>query len=179
MPKAENAFELDKIQVRIDEESTVSPKASDEDRKPGLQLDVSFTGSNDFLSMLHPSLKSALYQKRTKEPTQGELALADANALSERRFDFITKPISLDREYTGYDIEVEYGFDEKSNLKTDGVTLDNFKIKLLEGGSVLYQFRIIMHLDAKTHGQLAQQKNENIVITLSAPEASQQELEAA
>lgn len=179
MAKAENAFELDQVAVRIDDEATASPKASDEERRPALLLDVSFTGSNDYLSMLHPSLKSALYQKRTKEPAQAELPGTEPNGLTERKFDFITKPIALDKEFTGYSIEVEYGFDSESNLKTDGVTIDNFKIKPLEGGSVLYQFRLGMHLDAETHGQLCQQKNESITISLTAPEAQQQELEAA
>lgn len=178
MPKAENAFELTEKTVKILEAITVAPKERDDDRKPGLQLIVGYTSSNDDLAMLHPTMKSAFYQKRTKQPDQAELPGTEATGLSELKFAFMNKPIKLDKQFVGYGLVVANGIGGVSNIEVDAVDIDNFKVTLLNGGSVYFQYRLALHVNEATHGKLSQMKNEEIVITLTAPEA-EAALEAA
>jgi hypothetical protein len=178
MPKAENAFELDDKTVKILDATTVAPKDRDEDRKPGLMLVVGYTSSNDDLAMIHPSLKSAFYQKRTKQPTQGELPGTEATGLTELKYPFFNKPMKIDKELIGYGLVVAHGIGGESDIEIDDVDVDNFKLQMLDGGSVYFQFRLIVHVSEVIHGKLSQLKNEEITITLTAPEAEQGELAA-
>ena len=176
MPKAENAFELSGKAVKILEAVTVAPKERDEDRKPGLNLIVGYTASNDDLAMIHTSLKSAFYQKRTKEPTQSELPGTEATGLTELKYPFFNKPIKVDKELIGYGLMVEHGVD--SDIEIEGVDVDNFKLQMLDGGTVYFQFRLKVHVSEAVHGKLSQLKNEEITISLTAPEAEQGKLAA-
>jgi hypothetical protein len=176
MPKAENAFELSDKAVKIFEAVTVAPKERDEDRKPGLNLIVGYTASNDDLAMIHPSLKSAFYQKRTQEPKQSELPGTEATGLTELKYPFFNKPIKIDKELVGYGLIVAHGVGD--GIEIEGVDVDNFKLQMLDGGTVYFQFRLKVHVSETVHGKLSQLKNEEITITLTAPEAEQGKLAA-
>lgn len=176
MAKAENAFELSDKAVKIFEAVTVAPKERDEDRKPGLNLIVGYTASNDDLAMIHPSLKSAFYQKRTKEPTQSELPGTEATGLTELKYPFFNKPIKIDKELVGYGLVVAHGVGD--GIEIEGVDVDNFKLQMMDGGTVYFQFRLKVHVSEAVHGKLSQLKNEEITITLTAPEAEQGKLAA-
>lgn len=175
MPKAENAFEVEGFEVRILETKTDNPKKTDDDREPWLFLLVEAQCSNDVLVRLHPSLKSSFYQKANSDRQADVIE----NHLPELRFPFFKNYIKVERQLSGYTIDIEHGIDEKSHLNEDGVTLDRFKFLPLEGGTVKLAFRIgIRGLDDATHGALDKQKNEKITISLTAPEAEQGKLAA-
>lgn len=178
MPKAENAFELDAKEVKILDAITVAPKERDEERKPGLLLVIGYTASNDDLAMIHPSLKSAFYQKRTKQPTQAELPGTEATGLTELKYPFFNKPIKIDKELIGYELVVAHGIGGESDIVISDVDVDNFKIQMMDGGSVYFQFRMAVHVSEAIHGRLSQLKNEQITVTMTAPEAEQQKLVA-
>jgi hypothetical protein len=178
MSKAANAFELEEKAVRILDAVTVAPKERDEDRKPGLYLIVGYTAANDDLAMIHPSLKSAFYQKRKTEPAQGEIPGTEATGLTELKYPFFNKPIKVDKAMIGCALSVAYGIGE-SDIEIDGVDVDNFKIHMKDGGSVYFQFRLKVHVSEGVHGKLSQLKNEEITITLTAPEAKQEEIKEA
>lgn len=176
MPKAENAFELTDKKVKILDAVTVAPKERDEDRKPGLLLVVGYTSSNEDLAMIHPSLKSAFYQKRTKQPTQSELPGTEATGLAELKYPFFKSPMKIDKELVGYGLKVAHGVD--SDIEIEGVDADSFKVLMLDGGSVYFQFCMTLHVSEALHGKLSQLKNEEITISLTAPEADQTKLAA-
>lgn len=178
MPKAENAFELTEKAVKIIDAVTVAPKERDEDRKPGLYLIVGYTASNDDLAMIDPAMKQAFYRERSKEPTQAVLPGTESTGLTELKIPCLNKPFKIDKQCIGYSLIVTAGIDEKSNIEVAGVDIDNFKIKLIDGGSVYFQYRIALHVSEAIHGKLSQLKNEGITISLSAPEAGQAKLAA-
>lgn len=178
MAKAENAFELNEVTVKILDAVTVAPKERDQDRKPGLLIVVGYMSGNDDLAMIHPSLKSAFYQKRTKQPDQAELPGTEATGLTELKYPFFNKPIKIDKELIGYGLRVGYGIGGESDLEIDDVDVDNFKLQMKDGGSVYFQFRMKVHVGEATHGRLSQLKNEEITVTLTAPEAEQTKLAA-
>lgn len=169
MPKAENQFELEKVTAKIVAVENNAPKKRDDEAKPECVLHLSFVGSNTLLSLLHPSLKSAFYQREG----DGRQATITADHLPELKYDFFDKPIRINKEYIGYALEIEQGIDDKGAIRADGCRLDRFKITLLKGGSTGFQLRCVMHVDALTQGRLGQMKNQNITLSFTAPEAAE------
>lgn len=178
MGKPENAFELHDKEIKVIDAVTVAPKERDQDRKPGLYLILGYTASNDDLAMIDPALKSALFQKRTKQPEQSELPGTEPGGLSEPKFDFLKGFINIDKKFAGYELVVANGIDEKSHITVPEVDIDNLKIKLINGGSVYFQYRLALHVSEALHGKLSQMKNQVITITLTAPESTQGKLAA-
>lgn len=129
-------------------------------------LKLSFKTSNDILSEFHPSLKSALYGKQGG--SQGQL-VDDPGHLPELRFPQIGR-IKWEKKFAGYTLRVHQGATGVDDIVLTDCRVDKFEFDCLDGGSVVFSFRIQAHPDAAQVGRLCALIQQPIMVTLDPPE---------
>ena len=137
-----------------------------DERKSAFDLKFDASVPSADLIEFHPSLRAFLY----KEATSPDLASQGGDDKeTELRFPLLGD-LKWDWEGTGYHLEVEYGTGGKSNIKLGDVKIDKFKISPQNGGTVLIEFRAIVHPESKDVGKLCEMIQTDIGIHLISPE---------
>jgi hypothetical protein len=147
-----------------------------EDKHPAADLGIEASVSNDILSELHPSLKSAFFKKA--DEAQGEL-IEDPSHLTALKFPNIGQPLKWDQEFQGYETIVHFGIGGPSDVVLRDCKVDSFKIECKEGGTVGIKFRIQAHPSQEQVGKLYELIQSEIDLTLLPPEEQEELKEAA
>lgn len=148
--------------------ANVNPRSErhGEDMVLAADLKLTVKTSNDILSEFHPSLKSALYGKQGG--SQGELVDIPGH-LPELRFPQIGK-IRWEKEFAGYELRVHWGIDGSTDIVLSDCKIDKFSFECLDGGSVVFGFRAIVHPAASEMGRLCDLIQKEITVTLTPPD---------
>jgi hypothetical protein len=167
--------------ARVNEVSVLSQKNRKPDEEPGAKLSLQALVGNDILSAFDGSLKGWLFTKDAtphseKKPKQGTLdgvdIISDLPNLSPVGAHL--KSLKWIAKLIGYRLRVLQGIGGSSDIVIDDCTLDNFKLGLQQGGTVLLKFDLeSSDVSGKTWGLLAKLKSTEIEITLHAPSAVQ------
>ena len=140
---------------------------------PAVDMKFTLTGSNNLLEMFDAGLKGVLY-KPADATWQPDLDGVDpATDMPALRSSSIEMPISLNKDYIGRNLVVDFGLGGSSNIELSGCDVDNFKVNCIEGGSVEISFRVqASGLNDKALGTLGTLVKHSVQITLmSSPEA--------
>ncbi len=158
-------FELKKTQVRL---TNVNPRAElhGDEHHIALDLSISANLSGDVLKMFSGELRYFLYKK----PDDPDLAeQADPEAATQPRFPKMS-PIKWDFEGSGYKVTIDYGLGGDSDIGLHDCKVDKFVFDPQNGGTVATSFRIIAHPDTDLVGLLCDRIQQDIEITITAPE---------
>lgn len=140
-----------------------------EEKKTAVDLKLTVKTSNDILSEFDPSLKSALYAKA--QASQAEL-VNDPGHLPALKFPLMG-PIKWAKEFAGYDLRIHWGTTGEQDIVLQDCQVAKFSFDCMDGGSVLFSFRVSGHPDAKTIGRLSEMIQQNIEVTLQPPESDE------
>lgn len=150
----------------------VSVRAEMHGQEPVPALDIKFrlVGSNNLLSMFDSGLKSVLYKAVSGPDDEPELDGIDPTTdMPELRSASIEMPISLNREYLGRNLVIDFGLGGKSNIELTSCDVDTFKINAKEGGTVEIDFRVqASGVDEKALGKIGGLVKHDVKITLLA-----------
>lgn len=146
------------------------------DPVPAVDIAVRVTGQNTLLDLLSPELRPMLYKaadgSQAQEGLPGVDAVSDTPALRSMVLDM---PVKLSTQIVGRNLEIDYGTGGKSNVKLSTVSVNEFKVEALDGGSINLDFRIqASGLDEKTLGKLATLIRHDVQLTLTASEEPKQ-----
>jgi hypothetical protein len=163
--KGNQMFELSKTKVKL---NNVNPRAElhGEDHRIAVDLSISASLPKDILKMFSGELCDFLY---TLSDDPDLIEQADITEATQPRFPFM-HPIKWDKEFRGFKVIVDYGLGGDSNLELFLTTIDKFVFEPLNGGTVNVKFRIIAHPDSETVGLLCDRIQQDIEITIEAPE---------
>lgn len=144
----------------------VNPRAElhGEDPKPACDLMLSVDLPASALSQFDPDLPSALFKPDADKPQ-----LVDGN-LSAVRFPLL-QTLKYKRECLGYSGQIDYGIDDSSAVKLGTVDVDHFRFECRNGGTVVCDFRVIVHPTADAMGKLCTMIGHEVTVTLTPPEA--------
>lgn len=112
------------------------------DPVPAVDIGFTLTSANDFLDMIDPGLKRALYRaeqdgEETEPELEGVEPISDLRAL---RATSLRMPLKLNREYVGRNLVIDYGTGGKSNIELFG-DINEISVDAKEGGSTDTHFR--------------------------------------
>ena len=167
--------------IKITDVVVLSQKNCDPGDNPGAQLKVLAAVSNNTLTQFDGSLKSMLFHKSAaSSASQGSLdgiePVTDMPNLTG--IGLAIGVIHWDAKLTGYELVIDYGMGEKSNITLDGCELSGFKIDPKEGGTVEIAFTIEAEdVGEGQFGKLATLKSQEVKITLAAPDVAQESME--
>ncbi len=138
-------------------------------------LKFEFVALNDILSEFHPTLKATFFKK---DASQGELAINAPTHLPTLRLPEI-QSVKWNKDFDGYKLIVHWGATGKGDITLIDCKVDQFSFAFKEGGSVTTTFRIVCHPLAAEVGRLCELIQQDVDISLVAPdEEVQQELAA-
>ncbi|MFC4518580.1 hypothetical protein [Cupriavidus pinatubonensis] len=156
-------FELFQQRVKL---SSVNPRAEihGDKKKPACDLKFEYSAPNEVLHDFNPNLLVCLY---TAPEDQADLI--EPGRLSQIRFPKMGA-FKWDLSGKGYTLDIEYGIGGPSNIALGGVDIDGFKLVPQNGGTVIVVFRAIVHPDEVAFGKLCSLVQQDITLTLRAPE---------
>lgn len=169
----------DFTKVKVLNLGALSQKNRPPNSKPGAQLTLAFTLSNHILSELDGRLLHALYERtEAAEPAQASVEgvepiteLPNLTGMGRRLHSF-----RWDLELTGYTLVVDWGRGGASNLVLSDAKVDGFTITPKEGGTVILKLKVeVNDVPEATFGKLATLKSRETEVTLTPPEAAQQQ----
>lgn len=144
------------------------------DHVPAIDIGFRLTGSNKLLDLIDPEIRKRFYKAAPKNATQPELdGVEPLSDTPVRCLNCIEMPLSLNADYTGRNIVVDWGLGEKSNITLSGCDANNLKANLLEGGSVELDWRVqVSNVDADTIGKMGMLvKNKTKITMVASPES--------
>lgn len=163
-------LELTEATVHLSNVNPRGEKHGKKEIKPATDLSVQLTTGADVLKFFNTDLRAAFY-KMAEEGADPDLAdKGNAGQLTALRFPKLEPVLKWDEELTGYQVRVAHGIGGDSDIELEECKLDNFKITLQEGGTVILAFRIIAHPDMEDSGKLDHKIQTDIVIDLVPPE---------
>lgn len=175
-------FEVEKMsKCRLADVVVLSQKNRLPDQNPGAKLSIQLAIGTADLAEFDGMLKTFLFAPsvaKSKQATLDGVPLAEQFELTS-----IGSKVGTLRwatELAGYRLEIELGLGlPSSNLVIEDCALDSFRMKPVEGGTVLLNFNCESpDVSAAQFGQLAGLKSREITIRLTSPEAAQQAFEA-
>ena len=128
---------------------------------------------NDCLACFDPLLKAMLYHFDDARPAD----LADAGSKGQpgfaphRRIGCLAMPLKLTSEAVGGALTIHRGLGGASDLDLLDVRVNAVSIDAKEGGTAEVTFRVQIHPDEGILGRLCGLVQEEVEISLSAPEA--------
>lgn len=168
-------FELTtNTKVKVLDVRTLSHKDRKPDELPGAQLLLSANLSSDVLAMFDGLLPSMLYQKAggAKQGALEGMKGQELTAIGEH-----VKRLPWQYEQTGCQVTVHWA---TTTLPLDDCKAHRVLISPREGGGCVVQWTVdAPGLSDATRGKLTGLKSTEIDITMTGPEAQQQDIEAA
>ncbi len=124
---------------------------------------------NDALYQFDDALVVTLF--RQARPRDGEIAMP-LDEFTEIRFPWMG-PISLQREFKGYQLRFKFGARDESDVLLNDVTVKGITFQPLEGGRVSIQLQCnIRPANEKEQGIIARLLKRECIISLLPPEVS-------
>lgn len=151
--------------------SSVAPNAVNhgEDKMPVTYLKFVATVSNDVLHMLDPKLLDALYTsagKGKQDDLTGHKPELKFQNLGAIKWDYVG---------AGYGLQIHYGATGGADIKLADVQIDRITVTCKPGGSVELVFRAIAHPSETDGGRLNNMVQQDVEITLTAPEEEEEQ----
>lgn len=164
-------FQLDKHQAKI---ASVTPIAEKHGEETVLAASIKFdiTCSRTVLDQLGlKKLREALFRKPSAGQQQELDGMGDGNtALAFPQLG----SLRITEEFTGYTATVSRGLDIADPLALTEATVKKIALEPVEGGSVKVSFSVVCHPDPRTLGELCEQLQDVVDLTLTPPKAAQQ-----
>lgn len=132
-------------------------------------LNLSFKLPNDRLAYFHPTLKHSLYEK--DDAAQGEL-MDDPHHLTKLRFPQMKNSIKWDWSGIGYTLRVAVGISNKDDVIIGDCKVVKPEIDPQDGGTIILDIQVQCRPAPGQLGQLSEMLSNDILVTLTAPEAS-------
>lgn len=150
---------------------------------PAVDLRISFDSPNSVLSMFDGWLLTMLYHKAgpdAPQPVQDDLeGIEQVSDAPNLRMPLLASPLRWGKDYTGYELTIDYGLGGKSNVELTDCAINSVQIAPKEGGTVTITFRVQCSngLTERVLGKLAALVQHDVHILLKAPEARQESIE--
>lgn len=142
-------------------------------RTPAADISCRAVMSAAVLEYLIPGICGFLF----KIPDDPDLVdQADKPTPTALRFGALGLPLSINREFLNYSVEIDYGLGGDSNKKLFDCKIHKFKATPLEGGSVDVSWMISTHPDADMAGWLYDNPDLKTKMIFSAPEEPQADM---
>ena len=141
----------------------VRPEIHGEDRISAMDLKFTAACSNEVLTYFDGFLKSALYKR---DPVQEDMDTSHLPTIKFRELG----PLKWEYLGLGYELVVHFGATGKGDIKQLECQVDKFKFTLQDGGSVIVEFRVIVHPGEKDAGKLYSMTGQQVEITLTPPD---------
>lgn len=145
---------------------------------PAVDLRLSFDASNGILSQFDGWLLTALYHRaKPADPAkdaQGTLdGVEEVSDVPDLRMPLLTPPIKWSKEYSGYELTLDYGMGGKSNVVLVDCEVNSIAFEPKQGGTVTTTMRVQCSkgLTEKMLGKLATLVQHDVAILLTPPEA--------
>jgi len=167
--------------VRIKKVTGVEEFKGDK-RDYGCSVRIEWVAPNTVLDFFDKDARPAFYERENGSAThdaegQGELSLPRADVeLTKRKCVFVETPIRFKKEFDGYTIVFHRGATEKSDISLSEVKLDDFTVDPHDGGSVLLGCNAYMKPPVEQRGYIDHMSKTEIEITLTPPEAKQEDM---
>jgi hypothetical protein len=148
------------------------------EQSPAVDLKISFDAPNSILAMFDGWLLTALYHKSDAPPAPDAQASLDGveevSDVPNLRMPFLTSPLKWGKEYSGYELVIDYGLGGKSNVVLSNCEVNNVQLAPKEGGTVTTTVRVQCSkgLTEKVLGKLATLVQHDVQILLTAPEVA-------
>jgi hypothetical protein len=159
-------FKLTKQTVRMSNFNARS-ELNGETRKPAADISCSALMPNTILNVLHPGLLQMLYEA-PKNPDLAEQA--DPDAVTALRLPLLGLPLKWALELDNRKLTIDYGLGGDSDIVLSECKVHKFTVEPQNGGTVLLGWQISAHPDAAQAGWLYDHQQQDIVISLEAPE---------
>lgn len=146
------------------------------EHSPAVDLRISFDAPNSVLNMFDGWLLTALYHKANApeqpDPQQELDGVEVVSDVPNLRMPFLASPLKWGREYTGYDLTIDYGLGGESNVVLADCEVNNVGFAPKEGGTVTVGLRVQCSkgLTEKVLGKLALLVQHDVHILLEAPQ---------
>lgn len=164
-------FQLEKHQAKIASATPIAEKHGEETvLAAAIKFDV--TCSRTVLDQLGlKKLREALFRKPGAGQQQELEGMGDGHtALAFPQLG----SLRISEEFTGYTAQVGRGLDIAEPLSLTEATVKKLTLDPVEGGSVKVSFSLVCHPDPRTLGELCEQLQDPVDLTLSPPAAAQQ-----
>lgn len=142
-----------------------------EERKAASDLKIEASMPNDFLSQLHPSLKSALYAFDDARPKdladQGQAR--EAGHLPHLKFALLEGPLKWSEEMESATVSLKLP-GSKSEVVLEEVKVNGIAFTPKDGGTIELSIRVQAHPDKKQFGELASMVQGEVEFTITPEE---------
>jgi hypothetical protein len=160
---------LDHVQSRIEMHG--------DEKTLAIDLAMHNTGSNRVLDDVAPGLRGALFTAHAKQPGRKPQAEMDlpVDDLPHLRAPALVPPLRLDCELEGATVVVSNGIKAKTSIQLNLCKVHKVRVTAIEGGSTEVRFSVssASGIDAQIVGTLSMKQQQEIELTLKAPEATQ------
>lgn len=141
-----------------------------EEEKPAVDIKMEFTTANNLLSKLHPGLCEAFYKKDDNADLIGD------EQFRALRFPLMKNEIAWNLEIPRTLLRLHGDMDGADIVMAGGKT-NNFKLAMLEGGSVKWSFRVqYSEPDETAVAALSQVLSQTMHVSLECAEEEQEDL---
>lgn len=139
-----------------------------EEKEAAMDLKLEVICSNDKLSELHPSLKSAFYHYDDQRSDMADQGSKEPGFLPHLKFPKMAdQAFKWDDEVKGAHLAIVVPGEKKATELSD-VKVNNLTFTPKEGGSVEICFRVQYKPDEKVMGKLAMLVQQDVDVTLTA-----------
>lgn len=168
-------FALNQHQAKIASFNPRAEKHGDENVPAGdIKFEVKVHSSA--LDLFDASYRPFLFRKADLAGEQQPLLEGDKlTALAKPNL----KPLTLDEDFPGYTLTIGSGMESIEPMRLTDVELSSFRFEAIEGGSVSITFNATVHGDADDFGEICQQIQNLVDISLEPPKAEAQQQLAA
>lgn len=152
--------------AKITSATNVAEKHGNE-RVAAMSIGLYLVGGGELLDMFDVALRGMLYRK--PQPKPGELPM-EHDSLTELRFPFL-RNLAWDRKYEGYILRFHIGASGAEDVLLSECGIKDIRFVTMDGGSVGVHFKVTAHpKDEIDHGKIATRLQQEITITLTAPD---------
>jgi hypothetical protein len=160
-------LELTNAVATLEHLNTRTEKVGPDD-VPAATLKITCPQSADVLAFFSPELRGFLFD------TEGPQDLAGGMSVRNPHLEY---PIGVDHEMTGAKVAIEYGVGKP--MEFADVTINEFRITPMEGGTVVLGFKVNCRPDEKQIGKLYVLQKKGVTLTLEPVELAEITREAA
>jgi len=141
-----------------------------EDGRTASDLQLVIKGGNDLLDKLSPHLRGSFYEADVANG--GALVPL---ALTKRIHPLLDQDaLAYDLKCVGYKVTIDHAGNEESAIVLDDCQVNNFRLKLEEGGTVAIAMRVQYHPAPGQLDPLADKLQQEVTVSMEPPKAPKQ-----
>lgn len=135
------------------------------DGRTASDLRLVVTGGNDLLDKLSPHLRGSFFGADVDK--QGVLV---PHALTKLIHPLLKQDaLSYDLKLAGYKIVIDHAGNDESAIVLDDCEVNEFRLSLMEGGTVAISARVQFHPDTGQLDPLADKLQQEVIVTMTPP----------